>query len=257
MAEVADARAVWRRARPLLGTLVEIGADPSCDASAIDTGFAAIEGVEALMSRYRAGSDIVRLNGAPAGTWIGVAAPTRRVLDLALRLHHLSDGLFECAIEGTLSDLLIGHDGSVWKQRPLAIDLGGIAKGEAVDRAVLALRLAGVRRGWVNAGGDLRVFGSGEHRIELRDPNRPAQRAGAAFIRAAALASSSACYSDHAGQSAIVDPRSRQPLRMRHGVTVLAARCVIADALTKVVALSADVHHPLLARFGARAWVIH
>ena len=256
MPECPDVALPRRRARPLLGTLVEISADLPCEADAIDAGFAAIESVDSLMSPHRADSDIARLNAARPGECVVVTAPTRRVLRLALCLHRASGGLFDCATAGTLADLVIRRDGSVRKHRPLAIDLGGIAKGEAVDQAVVALRRAGVRRGLVNAGGDLRVFGRGEHRVELRDPVNPARRVGAVCLRSAALASSSACYAEQPGRSAIIDPRSHQPVLMRHGVSVLATRCVVADALTKVVAISADFEHPLLARFGATAWVI-
>jgi thiamine biosynthesis lipoprotein len=45
---------------------------------------------------------------------------------------------------------------------PLALDLGGIAKGYAIDRAIEALRAAGCVSGLVNAGGDLRVYGRSE-----------------------------------------------------------------------------------------------
>ena len=57
------------------------------------------------------------------------------------------------------------------------IDLGGIAKGYAVDVAVEALRVRGIVSGIVNAGGDLRVLGRSPDgslwRIGLRHPLRP------------------------------------------------------------------------------------
>ena len=53
-------------------------------------------------------------------------------------------------------------------RRPLWIDLGGIAKGYAVDCAVAQLWAQGASRGCVNAGGDLRVLGSEPTRIYLR-----------------------------------------------------------------------------------------
>ena len=248
---------IGRRARPMLGTLVEISVDGVCHAQAFDAAFAAIEAVEATMSRWREHSDVTRLNRALPGEPVVVAPLTRRVLRLALRLHRASAGLFDCAIAGTLAHLAIGGDGRVTKREPLAIDLGGIAKGEAVDQAVGALRRAGVRRALVNAGGDLRAFGRGEFRVVLRDPHDPDRRAAALCLNDAALASSSACYANAPGRSAIADPRNGQPVLMRHGVTVMAPRCALADALTKVVAVSDDAHHPLLARFGAQAWIIH
>ncbi len=58
----------------------------------------------------------------------------------------------------------------------MAIDLGGVAKGYAVDRAVAVLRDGGVAGGSVNAGGNLRVFGSGVARtVAIRDPRVPSR----------------------------------------------------------------------------------
>ncbi len=70
------------------------------------------------------------------------------------------------------------------------LDLGGIAKGYAVDRAIALLVERGVRSALVNAGGDLRHVGSESVTIRLRDPADPARLVAAIDIRDAALASS-------------------------------------------------------------------
>jgi thiamine biosynthesis lipoprotein len=256
MAELPRSREALSRARARvqLGTLVEIRVPAGTPDLALADGFEAIETVERLMSRHRAGSDIDRINRAGIGEPVAINPATARVLRLARRLGVLSGGLFDCAIEGRQGDLQIGRTLQVRKRRALTLDLGGIAKGEAVDAAVRALRRAGVRRGLVNAGGDLRVFGPGARTIELRHPLDPGRRAGAVLIERAALASSSACYADEPGRSTIIDPRVRRHLRMEAGVSVLARRCVLADALTKVVALSGDLAHPALVSFGAVAF---
>jgi thiamine biosynthesis lipoprotein len=72
---------------------------------------------------------------------------------------------------------------------PLRLDLGGIAKGYAVDRALAALRAAGCRRGLVNAGGDLAVFGADGHCVVIRNHGRDS----IVELNNAALATSDVC----------------------------------------------------------------
>src|ERR671935_3250985 len=127
------------RARPLLGTLVEIRICGAGQAAlrAVERAFSAIERVHRAMSAQDTTSDIARLR---AGRRRALDPWTRRVVDRAEELRDATDGLFDCG----------------------ACDyaLDGIAKGFAVDRAVEALQHAGIRDGVVNAGGDLRVFGA-------------------------------------------------------------------------------------------------
>ena len=66
-------------------------------------------------------------------------------------------------------------DGRVRFERPdVAVDLGGIAKGFAVDRAIEVLRAQGISRALVNAGGDLAAFGPEPHLVHIRDPRSAA-----------------------------------------------------------------------------------
>src|SRR5262249_49133330 len=62
----------------------------------------------------------------------------------------------------------MNEEGQVRFHRPLWIDLSGIAKGYAIDRAIDVLHAAGADQVCVNAGGDLRVSGSGAERVLLR-----------------------------------------------------------------------------------------
>src|SRR4051794_29261808 len=129
-----------RRARPLLGTLVEIRVSSPGEAAvrAVERAFRAIERVHRAMSAQESTSDIARLR---AGRHAGLDPWTRRVLERAEEVRLASDGLFDCGA--------------------CAFALDGIAKGFAVDRAVEALQAAGVPAGTGNAGGGLRVFRSG------------------------------------------------------------------------------------------------
>jgi len=231
-----------RRARPLLGTLVEIGvlADPSSSAAqaAIATAFARITAVQRRLSRFEAGSDIARFNAAPDGARLEIGVDAQRVLAAARLLADASDGLFDVTL-GSGRDAWRCEGNVVCKQGATTrIDLGGIGKGHAVDAAVDALEAAGVDAGWVNAGGDLRVFGAASQPIDLRDED------GGGVRRFARLADGAFATSRLATHDGLV----------RHA-SVAAPLCLWADALTKIVVASGDARHPLLGRFGARAWL--
>lgn len=252
-----------RRARPLLGTRVEIVAAADVPAAelhqAVDAAFTAIERIERLMSYHDPASELSRLNREAAVRPQRMHRDTCAVLRAALELAALSGGAFDPCIAPYLEDwgLLPRHSdlgadpAASWRdveilderqvrfRRPLRLDLGGIAKGYAVDQAVGALQRLGVRSILVNAGGDLRVAGEEGETIALRSPQTPGLTVHTIVLREAALASSSACYSRRQaareGVSALLDPRSHAPYVGTGGVTVRAADCMTADALTKVV----------------------
>jgi len=227
-----------RRARPLLGTLVEIGAPLGHEAA-----FDAVAELQARLSRFEPGSDIARFNALPAGGDLRVGALAAEILTAARCLQIDSEGLF---------DISLGSGPDAWRLdgdrlRKLAagveLDLGGIAKGQAVDVAVRALQDAGATAGWINAGGDLRVFGELELPVRLRD------EAGGGVREFARLADGAFATSHYGPGTSSATTRAVQA-----HISVAAPRCLWADALTKVVALSGDCGHPLLARYDAAAW---
>ncbi|MFG6489977.1 FAD:protein FMN transferase [Roseateles sp. BYS78W] len=228
-----------RRARPLLGTWVEIGAT-----SGHESGFGAIAAIQARLSRFEPGSDIARFNAMPTGGELSVHPVTVEVLTAAHRLHVDSDGLFDISL-GSGSDAWCLDGDRLHKLADgVVLDLGGIGKGHAVDLAVLALQAAGAATGWVNAGGDLRVFGELELPILLRN-----DACGGGVREFARLADGAFATSHYAPGS-----RSAASRAVQAHVSVAAPRCLWADALTKVVALSSRCDHPLLARYDAAAW---
>ena len=97
-----------RRARPLLGTFVEIaaaGAAPAEMNAAIDDAFAAVAEVHRLMSFHEPASDVSRLNRPAATGAIAVHPWTYRVLKLALELHRRSAGVFDISVAPALQAL--------------------------------------------------------------------------------------------------------------------------------------------------------
>lgn len=262
-----------RRARPWLGTIVEIGVSADFE-RAIEAGFAEIARIHRLMSFHEVTSDLGKLREAIAEELVEVDADTVAVLRVAADLHQKTDGLFNIAIgrqlvrtkflprigtdhlaqfNGDASDIEIVDDRHVGLRRRLLIDLGGIAKGYAVDCAVAALQAAGVPTGIVNAGGDLRVFGETSMPIKVR-----AAQGGysAAFaVQNIAVASSENSRTRRIVQGQIATPhigRGNRPAIIDRTVTVTANTCVIADAMTKVAMVDPDLADRLLAAHGGQ-----
>ena len=268
-----------RRARPLLGTLVEIGAVGDCATSAIEAAFSEIETVHRLMSFHETHSDVARINRAPASTPLPVDPRTYEVLLWAQKIGGLSKGAFDITVAAKLvaagflpkpdsawpreetrfSDIVLLPNNRVILKRRLWIDLGGIAKGYAVDRAAATLKENGVGSGIVNAGGDLYVFGMPQP-ISIRHPENPSLFFSLGTITDLAVASSSGCFTERDEEGdpidALVDPRRNAASRWRKGVTVVAPHCVIADALTKVVRLAPRRALKIVAQFGAQAVIV-
>ena len=238
-----------------MGTTIAISAEADTAQSAlsaIEAGFAAIAQVEQLMHPSRDGSDLLAIHQAPCGRPIGVHAWTWQVLALSQRLNHASEGAFDpCLADraGRFADLELAPQCCVISHLPVCIDLGGIAKGFAVDRALAALRAAGCRRGIVNAGGDLAVFGAGNHGLVVRSQGRDSL----VELSNAALATSNvvnpARPPEHRGYYHGVDRR----VIIEGSVSVIAATAAVADALTKCVLADRDMARgSLLEVFGAR-----
>jgi len=240
-----------RRARPLLGTLVEIGVRGSgADAHAmLDASFAALRELQACLSRFEPDSDLARFHALRPGASMPMRAAMRQVLAAAAELQGASDGAFDISLGSAPRGWRCDGDRLHKLSDAVRLDLGGIGKGYAVDAAVQALIVRGGAAGWVNAGGDLRAFGTAELPIQLRDEAGGGTRPFA-VLRDGAFATS---HYEPGSRSQLAGPPGKRALRAH--VSVAAPLCLWADALTKVVALSGDTAHPLLARFGAQAWL--
>jgi thiamine biosynthesis lipoprotein len=265
-----------QRARPLLGTVVAIRVDAASRETdaAIDAAFAEIERVHRAMSFHDADSELSRLNREAARTVQPVGTRLWRVLRVALALARASDGRFDPSVAARL--VRSGHlpvpahapqpdPRATWRDvellpqrqvrfhRALWLDLGGIAKGYAVDRAVAMLRAHGAQAGVVNAGGDLRVFGATEDTVLVRDPRDPCQSRPLLRLRDGAVATSAGYFSANAQGTALIDPHADVRLGADVSVSVCAPRAIWADALTKVVLADPAAAAPLLRRLHAQA----
>jgi thiamine biosynthesis lipoprotein len=238
-----------KRCRPLLGTFVEIECDRP---AATEAGFAVIEAIHRLMSAHEPLSELSLVNRSAHHGWVELSEPTAAVLARARHWAKASAGRFDIVRAGTKAlgrAILPLHPRQPWPdaqadwtdvalqgnavrlQRPACLDLGGIAKGFAVDRAVEAMIAAGATRGLVNAGGDLRGFGAEPWRIEVVEPAM--RRALAAIdLRDMALTTSAGLPSE---DGSLDFGHLLKASRQWVSVTVQAANCCDADALTKIV----------------------
>jgi thiamine biosynthesis lipoprotein len=263
------------RAEIWLGTVVEV-ALPEADATEarFAAAFAAIAHVHRKMSAQDPASDLARIERDAHRQAILVDAQTYAVLDLALALCRDTRGAFDPSVvrapmrgyrasasnessgpsASFATSMILGGGNRVRTTAPIALDLGGIAKGYAVDRAVAALIASGASGGVVNAGGDLRAFGSvGWTPIRIRHPALAALAAHVFDVRDAAVATS-ADYFHPCGT--LVDPGARTLRPFGASVTVVAPRCALADALTKVVARDAARAPQTLTRHRAYALLL-
>ncbi|MFG6449805.1 FAD:protein FMN transferase [Roseateles sp. BYS180W] len=245
-----------RRMRPLMGCYIEVAIEARPDPeAAFACAFASLARSAALWSFQDPQSLLTRLN---TGATVALDRDSERLLRLARALTRTSRGLFDCTVGGALvaagrlpdhggpaplprgrADDIEIRDGAARLARPIRLTLDGIAKGFAVDLAVEALRRHGVAAGLVNAGGDLRAFGSLEAPIDRRELD--GRRTALGSLCGAAIASSRVEPGEHdrdAFPALVLGPTERPA---RPGIwTVLARRAWRADALTKVAACAPD-----------------
>lgn len=233
---------------------------------ALDGAEAELRAVEASMSSWLDASELSVLNRAPVGEPVPLSEETLDVLRTAREMFERTGGAFDVTA-GPLIDLwrraaesgelpgkpeierarsLSGWNGfelrdgaAVRTLEGARIDLGGIAKGYAIDRAVDVLRGAeGVAGGMVDVGGDVRVFGpspgGGPWRVGLRAPEDLPRAWGKLDVTDVAVCTSGhyARYFEIDGErySHIVDPRTGRPAQDASlTVTVLAPTALQAD----------------------------
>lgn len=240
-----------KRLRVCLGTLVAIEATSGSTSTegeaisgprledAIEAGFAALTAVEHRLHPHTSDSDLARINRTPLGTPVLVHDSTCELLDLARQLNELTNGIFDPCLParpGKLTDIEVSKQ-HVICHAPVALDFGGFAKGYAVDCAIGALLAHGCSSGLVNAGGDLRVFGSGTEPMLLRGPGGELREI---VLSDAALAVSDVDSPHRPAEHQGYYGRRGQPSTVRRYAAVTAKQAVVADALTKCALLCAD-----------------
>lgn len=263
-----------RRTLPVMGTLGEIVVvhrDPRFAERALDAAFAELARIEGLMTRFAVTSDVGRANARAAHDGVAISAETARVIAHALTWAHASGGAFDPAL-GVVSELwdvshrtapppadavrrLAGRQlyrgvdvsltaPAVRLASDVHLDLGGIAKGYGIDRAVQVLREWGITAALVNVGGDLYALGArldGEPwRVGIQSPSDPGRLAGQLDVNDEAVATSGDYerFFRHRGvrYHHLMDPMTAAPRQtIEHSVTVRSPLCIDADAAATAV----------------------
>lgn len=254
----------YRESRFMMGTIVDVVLYTEKDSAAKAAGNALerIIRIEEAADPSASGSPVFEIR---KGKGAGIEGDLERILETAMKVSRATSGAFDPTLGAVVYLWGFGREDPTlpgpeeieralkrpgWDRVPTGtccpegleiwFDLGGVAKGYAVDAAVRTLREEGIKAGIVNAGGDLRSFGAGPRRgfwkIGVQDPSHPQELAGILEIREAAVATSGDYqrYFERDGvlYHHILDPATGYPARTGlKGVTVVAPDCALADAL--------------------------
>jgi thiamine biosynthesis lipoprotein len=282
----APASATLSDGRYVMGTVLELtlhGPEPAALARARDRAFALAERLEARVSRYREDSDVARLNAAAGGAAVAVTPGTAALLRAALGHARRTRGAFDVTV-GPLVELWtraardgalpgeaelaatrarvgpghvhVGDDDRVRLDAGSAVDLGGIAKGWALDRMLPALREEGVTAALLS-------FGQSSVQALGAPPDAPgwrllARAPGGGFAGVVVLWDAALSVSGSLGQGSeiagrrfghVLDPRSGWPLERRRQALVVAPSGELAEVLsTALLVLGEDEGLALVAR---------
>lgn len=226
--------------------------------------------IDRTMSRYREDSELSAVNRLAAREPVPVSADLFNVLKKAREVSELSRGAFDISFGSVgflydyraeqqptaeqldaglgfinYRDIFLNHEDQTvrFRQDGLKLDLGGIAKGFAVDLGVAVLRQAGVRHAQLSAGGDMRLLGDRRSRpwvVGVRDP-RSEDRNAVVLPLADSAVSTSGDYErffiDEAGERVhhILVPTTGKPVRGVQSVTILGADALTTDGLSTAV----------------------
>lgn len=257
-----------RETRFMMGTLVDVVlyTDAKTAPEAANRAFESIGRVENAAHPAGEDSPLFRVRH---GQGTRIEGDLLRILETAMGVSRATSGAFDPTMGQVVYMWGFGHDDprlpdpqeievalekTGYDRVPLGeccpqgldiwFDLGGVAKGYAVDDAVKVLKETGARAGIVNAGGDLRSFGirprRGYWKIGVQDPSNPQELAGVLEIKEAAVATSGDYQryfeKDGVRYHHILDPATGYPAHAGlRGTTVIAPDCATADALATAV----------------------
>jgi len=282
---------VVRRQLPVMGTIAQFVVVDRSEVrahAAIDAAMEELRWGERTMTRFTDSSDVGRVNIGGAGGAVAVTAETALVVREALRWADATGGRYDPAVGGVIRAWDVNHRHEPppdQRVRPLAgrrlhravevgssrgrtvvvlhdadasIDLGGIAKGYAVDRATARLRDMGVTSAIVEGGGDLYALGrapSGDPwQVGIQDPTDERAMVGVIDVADAAIATSGTYrqFFRYRGRRYhhLMDPETAAPRETAvQSVTIRADACMHADvAATALYGMPIERASAILAR---------
>ncbi|OGW41663.1 MAG: hypothetical protein A2X57_03000 [Nitrospirae bacterium GWD2_57_8] len=270
-----DRTRTWQKEETIMGTVVRItvvGKDAGPAADALEAAFEEIRRLDRMMSLYKDESEITALNMAAGERPARVFAEMIEVMEHAASVSKMTQGAFD-ATAGPLIVLWQLHtrDGTVpsereieriraitgWRdveinkkrstiflrKKGMIVDLGGIAKGYAADRAAAVLRSRGIENGIVAVAGDIRVMGrrpdGSPWRIAVQHP-REHEKTLTVLELTDTFISTSGDYErftivDKKRYHHIIDPRTGRPSKGVISATIIGDRGVVVDPLTTAV----------------------
>ena len=232
--------------------------------------FAEFTRVDERMSRYRADSELSRVNRDAAAEAVTVSRPLLDVLLKAREVSELSNGAFDISFgsvgylydfregrqpdDDTLSEglsrvdyrnIVLDEEAATvrFEKAGMVLDLGGIAKGYAVDRGIDVLTEAGVRHARLSAGGDMRLLGDRRGRpwmVGVRDPRHGDRQAVVIPLSDAAISTSGdyeRFFIDDEGRRVhhILSPSTGRPVGEVQSVTIIGQDAMTTDGLSTAV----------------------
>lgn len=271
---------VLKRAQMHMGTLVTITAVAQAEdvaQAAITAGFQEIHRLEELLSTWIPTSELSRVNAAAGREPVKVSVETLTILRRSIEIASLTDEGFNIAIgpavdawsvtEGSripgaaelsqlrsLVDLsllrLDEQAGTAYLAKPgMKIDVGGIGKGFAADRAAAVMQSAGATAGVVALSGDIKTFGrlpdGSRFSFGIKHPRKEGVLLARIDLQDEAISTAGDYerYFERAGirYHHILDPRTLEPARGCQSVTVIAREGTLADGLdTGIFVLGPD-----------------
>ena len=267
----ADGAGWYRREEAIMGTAisVELHADSREQADAATAAvMAEMHRIDAAMSPHKPDSELSRINAGAAVAPVVPSAEMFALLERALAFSRLSDGAFDITYAGAghLYDYRAGHapdDAALAAARPLVdwrhlqldaaarsvrfarqgvrIDLGGFAKGHAVDTSIAILKGLGIAHAMVAAGGDSHVLGDRGGRpwtIAIRDPRREDEVVAVLPLEDVSISTSGDYerFFERDGERFhhLLDPRTGKSPHGVHSVTIVADDGLTSEAFSKV-----------------------
>ena len=266
------ARAEWlsRIDDGIMGTriVVELWSEqPDAGERAIDAVMAEMRHIDSSMSTYKPDSEVSRVNARAARRPVKINAELFGLLETALEYSRITDGAFDItyASVGFMYDFRARHHPDEkeiaaalpavnyhhllldrvtrsvrFTQPGVRIDLGGIAKGYAVDRGIDILQRLGVRHALVSAGGDSRIIGDRFGKpwiVGIRHPDRKDEVIARLPLVDTAISTSGDYerYFDEHGvrYHHIIDPRTGHSASAVRSATILAPTATRTDGLSK------------------------
>ena len=261
-----------RRDEAIMGTAISVelwSDDALAGESAIDAVMQEMHRIDRTMSPHKPDSELSRINRDAGSAPVPLSVEMARLLARANDFSQLSGGAFDITYaavghlydyrnrvrpdEATLAQAraAVGYRNLVLDMRErtvrfarpgMRIDLGGFAKGHAVDNATSILRHRGIRHANVSAGGDSRVIGDRRGRpwtIGVRDPRRAGEMAAVLPLEDTSISTSGDYerYFDADGVRFhhVIDPSTGRSPASVHSVTILAEDGLTTEALSKSV----------------------